>query len=108
MFLERPKGCCTYISEADILNKSGVDLRLGQGLLQQSVDHVVQLSILETTLTCFGQGCAQRKSDDYIIRVLLGTICFQLLAWSDSYGRIPQDVHGVEPAAGAGLEVAQK
>lgn len=63
----------TYIAQADILNQGRVDLRLGQCLLQQRVDDVVQLGILETTLARLGQWCAKRQCDYNIVGVLLST-----------------------------------
>lgn len=50
----------TDVAEADILNQRGVNLGLRQGLLQQSVDHVVKLGILEAALASLGQRSAQR------------------------------------------------
>lgn len=64
----------TNIAEADILNQRGVNLGLGQGLLEQSVHHVVQLGVLETALASLGQGSAQGQSDNDIIGVLLGAV----------------------------------
>lgn len=49
----------TYITEANILNQGRVNLRLGQGLLQQSVHNIIQLGILEATLAGLSQGSAQ-------------------------------------------------
>lgn len=64
----------TDIAEANILNQGWVNLGLGQGFLQQSVHHVVQLGVLETALAGLGQGSAQGQGNDNIIRVLLGAI----------------------------------
>jgi hypothetical protein len=64
----------TYVAQTDILDEGGIDLGSGQSFLQQSVDHVVQLGILETTLAGLGQRCAQGQSDDHIIGILLGAI----------------------------------
>lgn len=64
----------THIAKADILNQRGVDLGLGQGLLEQSVHHIVQLGVLEAALASLGQGRAQGQSDNDIIGVLLGAL----------------------------------
>ena len=64
----------TYIAHANILNQSGVDVGPVQGLLQQSVDHVIEVGVFETTLDGLGQGRSESKSDNHIVRVLLRAI----------------------------------
>lgn len=64
----------TYIAHANILNQSRVDVCLVQGLLQQSVDHIVEVGVFEATLDGLGQGCSMSKSDNHIVWVLLRAI----------------------------------
>ena len=46
----------TYIAHANILNQGRVDVCLVQGLLQQSVDHIVEVGVFEAALDGLGQG----------------------------------------------------
>lgn len=64
----------TYIAHANILNQSRVDVCLVQGLLQQSVDHIVEIGVFETALDGLGQGSSESESDNHIVWVLLRAI----------------------------------
>ena len=62
----------TYITETNILNQSGIDLRLGQHLLQQRVNEKIKVGVLEATLAGLGEGSTQCKRNDNVVGVLLG------------------------------------
>lgn len=62
----------TYIAEHNILNQVGVQVGLGNDLLQKCVEDVVQLSVLEAALEAFGHGRAEGKGDDDVVGILLG------------------------------------
>jgi hypothetical protein len=68
-------GNLTYVTEANIFNQSRVNLGLGQGLLQQGIDHVIQFCVLESALARLGQRGTECKCDDNIVGVLLGARC---------------------------------
>ena len=64
-------GIAAHITEANVLNKGRIEVTSLVNLLQQAVDYVVEPGVLEAALLAFGQWCAQRKSDDNIVGVLL-------------------------------------
>lgn len=97
----------TDVTEAHILDERWVDLGLGQGLLQQSVHHVVQLGVLEAAFARLGQRSAQGEGDDDIIGVLLSAVSF-VVSLIHRSGESSGVLHGVESTAGTRLEVAQK
>lgn len=65
-------GKVTYITQADILDQSGIDLGFGEHLLQQRVDEEIEFCVLEAALDGLGEGSAQSKRNDNIIGILLG------------------------------------
>lgn len=90
----------THVTEADILNQSRIQLRSRHNLLHERVDHVVEIRVLETALAGLGERRAQRKRDDHIVGVLLGS------AFEETSARIcneyvsEEPVHSCNSAAG--------
>lgn len=76
----------TYITQADILDQSRVNLRLVDNLLQQGVYDVIQLCVLESTLNGLGQRSTQSERNDYIVWVLLGAAQVSILLPCDADG----------------------
>lgn len=62
----------TYIATADILDETGVEIRLCDNLLQQGVDEEVQRGVLEATLSGLGQWRPHGEGNDNIVGVLGG------------------------------------
>jgi hypothetical protein len=93
----------TYVSEANVLDDLGVQLGLGQHLLQEFDKQVIQRRILEATLPGLGQWRSQGESDNDIVRVLLRTMLRQwMLACLRSCGSGWQalDLHGGHTSLG--------
>ena len=65
----------TNISKANVLYHLRVDVRLFDDLLQQLVNDEVKRSILHAAFKAFSQGGAYGECDDYIVGVLLSSIC---------------------------------
>ena len=63
-----------YISKADILDKSRVNLRLLNDLLQQGIYQVIELCIFKSSLKCFGQRGSDSKGNNNIVGILLGAV----------------------------------
>ena len=60
----------TYISEADILYQAGVEIRLLNDLLQQSVYQEIELRIFEPALESFGERCSNGEGNHHIVSIL--------------------------------------
>jgi hypothetical protein len=63
----------TYITEANILNDRRVDLATHQNILEQRVDHVVELGIFHAALDSLAQRRADGEGDNNVVWVLLQT-----------------------------------
>jgi hypothetical protein len=64
---------CTHIADADVLDEGRVQLAALVDLLQELEEDTIELSVLEATLACLGQGSTDGESDDNIVGVLLLT-----------------------------------
>ena len=71
----------TYISQADVLDESGVDVGTLPGLLQDGIDKVLQAGVLEATLAALGERGADRKRDDDVVGILGGPVKAVKVRW---------------------------
>ena len=94
----------TDIAEADILHHLGVNPRLLENLLEEGVDDEVEWSVFEAAFAGFRQGRPYGERDDYIVRVLLGSVKCLARAMGSRAGE--GGIHCREPAL-AGSEVAE-
>lgn len=88
-------GVATYVSKADILDKGRVEVRSFPNLLEQSIHHVFERSILETTFLGLCERGSSSEGDDNVIRILRLTV----MALLDSVTIIRsghRDSHAVE------------
>lgn len=64
----------TYVTDNNIVDLLRLHCCLSQNLLQESVENVVELAVLETTLESLSKGCTESQCDNDIIGLLLAAI----------------------------------
>lgn len=65
---------CTHISYANVLNEDRVQFAALVDLLRELVEDAIELSVLEATLACLGQGSTDGEGDNNVIGILLLTL----------------------------------
>jgi hypothetical protein len=64
----------TYISEANVLDQSGINVGSGIDLLEQLGDHGIYSGVLESALSALGERGSDGEGDDDIVGVLLSAV----------------------------------
>jgi hypothetical protein len=68
--------CVRDVTAADVLDNGGVELRLGDDLLEGLDEQAIECCVLEAALVGFRERCADGEGDDYIVGVLGGAILY--------------------------------